>query len=132
MPISKPCPNIPDFNVYLNGLPLKIYLEILQERNMANNFQTFSSELFPEVTFSAFLMSLASSALVGLGEAPDPQTGKVSKNLALAHTNIDMLELLRQKTKGNLDEKENALLENLLCDLRLKFVMNTNKKSNNK
>lgn len=84
--------------------------------------------IFPEVTFSAFIMSLASTALVGLGEAPDPASGKTFKDLGLARTNIDILELLRQKTSGNLDASENALLENLLCDLRLKYILNANDK----
>lgn len=92
------------------------------------NAFTQSGSLFPEVTFSAFIMSLASAALVGLGEAADPVSGETRKDLSLARANIDILELLRQKTDGNLDENENALLENLLCDLRLKYVMQTGKK----
>lgn len=79
--------------------------------------------MLPAVTFSAFIISLASAALVGLGEAPDPGSGKTMKDMVLARHNIDVLEMLRQKTIGNLDERESALLENLLCELRLKFVM---------
>lgn len=85
-----------------------------------------TDSLFPEVTFSAFIMSLASTALVGLGEAPDPTSGNTSRDMGLARANIDILELLRQKTNGNLDENENALLENLLCDLRLKYILKSN------
>ena len=77
----------------------------------------------PKVTFSAFIMSLASSALVGLGEVADPATGELGCDLALARHNIDVLEMLRQKTMGHLDERESSLLESLLCDLRLKFVI---------
>lgn len=84
---------------------------------------TSQESMMPEVTFSAFIISLASSALVGLGEAPDPANGKIMKDLSLARHNIDVLEMLRQKTLGNLNERECALLENLLCELRLKFVM---------
>lgn len=87
-----------------------------------------TNAIFPEVTFSAFLMSLASAALVGIGEAADPVSGKTTKNMSLARTNIDMLELLRKKTKGNLDESESALLENLICELKLKYVMHVNEK----
>lgn len=83
--------------------------------------------MMPEVTFSAFVMSLASAALVGMGLAPDPSTGKLSSDMLLARHNIDILEMLRQKTCGCLDEKESKLLNNLLCDLRLKFVMQFNK-----
>ena len=79
--------------------------------------------LFPEVTFSAFIMSLASAALVGLGEAPDPETGKTETNLSLARHNIDLLDMLLEKTSGNLNKREQELLDNLLYDLRVKYIM---------
>lgn len=83
-----------------------------------------SGTVYPEVTFSAFIISLASSALVGLGEVPDPGSGKISRDLILARHNIDLLEMLKQKTKGGVDANEANLLENVLCDLRLKYVIN--------
>lgn len=79
--------------------------------------------VYPEITFSAFIMSLASSALVGLGEVPDPSSGKVSKDMSLARHNIDLLEMLRQKTKGGVNQDEASLLDSLLCELRLKYVI---------
>ena len=79
----------------------------------------------PEVTFSAFIISLASAALVGLGEVPDPATGRVTRDLLLARHNIDVLEMLRQKTEGGLNPKERALLDQILCDLHLKYVINS-------
>lgn len=79
--------------------------------------------MFPEVTFSTFIISIASSALVGLGEVPDPGTGEIRTNLLLARHNIDALEMLRQKTRASLDRQEEKLLENILCELRLKYVM---------
>lgn len=79
--------------------------------------------VYPEVTFSAFIMSLASSALVGLGEVPDPGSGKINRDLILARHNIDLLEMLRQKTKGGVNTEEASLLESLLCELRLKYVI---------
>lgn len=79
----------------------------------------------PEVTFSTFVISLASAALVGLGEVPDPATGQVSRDLLLARHNIDVLEMLRQKTEGALDQQERGLLEHILCELRLKYVINS-------
>ena len=81
--------------------------------------------LLPEVTFSACIISLASAALVGLGEVPDPATGRVTRDLLLARHNIDVLEMLRQKTEGNLNAKERALLDQILCDLHLKYVINS-------
>lgn len=83
--------------------------------------------MFPAVSFSTLILSLASTALVGMGEAPDPITGKVYTDLSLAQHNIDILDLLQQKTKGNLTSEENALLGNLLCDLRLKYVMRSDR-----
>lgn len=83
----------------------------------------------PEVTFSAFIISLASAALVGLGEVPDPSTGRVTRDLLLARHNIDVLEMLRQKTEGGLNAKERALLDQILCDLHLKFVINSDGKA---
>lgn len=79
----------------------------------------------PEVTFSAFVMSLASSALVGLGEVPDPASGAFNRDMELARHNIDVLEILRQKTQGNLNHDEERMLASVICELRLKFVINS-------
>jgi hypothetical protein len=76
----------------------------------------------PEVNFSSFLLSLSSSVLLHLGEIPDPQSGGKKKDLALAKQSIDILTLLKEKTEGNLTEEEKNLLENLLYDLRMRFV----------
>jgi hypothetical protein len=76
----------------------------------------------PEVNFSSFLLSLSSSVLLHLGEIPDPQSGGKKKDLLLAKQSIDILTLLKEKTEGNLTEEEKNLLENLLYDLRMRFV----------
>jgi hypothetical protein len=76
----------------------------------------------PEVTFSALVFSLSSSALLHLGLAADPATGQVVVDLPLAKQTIDLLGLLQVKTRGNLDEDETKLLENILYDLRLAYV----------
>lgn len=83
-----------------------------------------SSETGPElpVTFAAFVVSLAQSALMHLGEVNNPGTGKPQPDLLLARNTIDLLGMLEQKTKGNLDEEETKLLETILFDLRSKFV----------
>lgn len=77
---------------------------------------------YPQVTFSTFVFSLSSSALVHLGEVPDPSTQKVEKDLPLAKQIIDTLAMLQEKTKGNLDKDEEQLLQTVLYDLRLRFV----------
>lgn len=75
-----------------------------------------------EVAFSAFILSLGTSALVHLGLAEDPATGQKQVNLPMARHVIDILSMLKQKTAGNLEEDEVRLMDNLLFDLRLKFV----------
>ena len=74
------------------------------------------------VTFTSFVVSLAGSAMMHLGEAPHPGTGKTQTDLALAKSTIDLLTLLRQKTKGNLEQEEQVLLNTLLDELNGKFT----------
>jgi len=68
-----------------------------------------------------FIM-FASSALVNLGEAADPETGERIVDLEQAKDAIDLLSLLRIKTEGNRTEQESHLLEEMLYDLQLRFV----------
>ena len=68
-----------------------------------------------------FIM-LASSALVNLGEAADPETGERVLDLDQAKDAIDLLSLLRVKTEGNRTDQESHLLEEMLYDLQLRFV----------
>ena len=75
-----------------------------------------------ELDFSAFMLSIASSALVHLGELEHPEHADTSANLALAKQSLDILGLLQDKTRGNLTDDENKLLEQLLYELRLKYV----------
>ena len=75
----------------------------------------------PPVDFPTFVLSLGSSALMLLGEAADP-SGSTRKDLPMAKHTIDILSMLEEKTKGNLNATEAQLLENLLFDLRLRYV----------
>ena len=77
----------------------------------------------PQVTFSTFILSLASSALVQLGEVPDPDTGRTSENLLMAKHTIDVLTMLQEKTRGCADADEARLLEGVLYELRMKYVV---------
>lgn len=74
------------------------------------------------IDFSTFSMSIASAALMGLGLAPRPDTGKVEVDLNLARQNIDLLELLQAKTKNNLSPEEARLLDQLLLECRTKYL----------
>jgi len=76
----------------------------------------------PEITFPTFLLSLSTSALMHLGLIPNPVSGQVEADLTLAKQTIDLLSLLRQKTQGNLDAEETQFLDNILYDLRMKYV----------
>ena len=71
---------------------------------------------------SSLLMMFATSALVSLGVAPDPQTHESPRDLARAQAAIDVLLMLREKTNGNRTEQESRLLEGLLYDLQMRFV----------
>jgi hypothetical protein len=76
----------------------------------------------PNIDFSTFVLSLSHSALMHLGEAPDPETGQKSASLPLAKQTIDLIGMLEEKTKGNLSGEEERLLGQILFDLRLRFV----------
>ena len=90
---------------------------------MSQNNDGPARDTLPEVTFSTFVMSLASAALVQLGEVPNPETGTQVVHPRLARHSIDMLEMLHRKTTQGLDEQERRLLESLLYELRMKYVM---------
>lgn len=75
-----------------------------------------------EASFSTLILSIGSSAAIALGLAPNPATGKTEKNLDLARFNIDLLQVLSEKTKNNLVKEEEQFLERMLTDLQLKFV----------
>jgi hypothetical protein len=76
----------------------------------------------PTLDFATFILSLSHSALMHLGEAPNPETNQVESNLSLAKQDIDLLGLLEEKTKGNLSGDEERLLAQVLFDLRMRYV----------
>lgn len=76
----------------------------------------------PSPDLSALFVMFASSALISLGEAPNPETGEHERDLEHAKEAIDTLLLLRDKTQGNRTEVESQLLEDILYDLEVRFV----------
>ncbi|MGO8971802.1 MAG: DUF1844 domain-containing protein [Myxococcaceae bacterium] len=74
------------------------------------------------VDFTTFLLGLASSALIHMGASAHPDTGLVQRDEALARQSLDLLALLKEKTRGNLTPEEERLFSTLLTDLRLKFL----------
>ena len=77
----------------------------------------------PALTFAAFVLSLASTAAIHFGDLPDPQSGqRAEPNLEGAAQMIEILALLHVKTKGNLAAEERQLLEQVLYEVRMRFV----------
>ncbi|MCR5813343.1 MAG: DUF1844 domain-containing protein [Desulfovibrio sp.] len=76
----------------------------------------------PKVTFSTFILSMASSALVQLGEVPDPAGGGTKPDKLMAKHSIDLLDMLKEKTRGNLDGAEQQMLDSMLFELKMKYV----------
>jgi len=82
-----------------------------------------SSEQSHQVTFVGFVFSLAHTAAVHFGDVPDPVSGETGQpNLPAAQQIIDILSLLEEKTRGNLTAEERQLLEQVLYELRLRYV----------
>lgn len=87
-----------------------------------------ASGLLPPANFTGLLVGLATSAFMHLGESPDPNQEQGRPDLPAAKHAIDLLGVLQAKTKGNLEEEEDALLTTLLYDLRLKYVQASTRK----
>ncbi len=81
-----------------------------------------SAGVAPEITFGTFVVGLSTQALVHLGEIPDPLSGQPSADLPAAQQLIDIIAILKEKTRGNLDHDEDTLLETILFELRMKYV----------
>ncbi|HEX9636612.1 MAG TPA: DUF1844 domain-containing protein [Acidobacteriota bacterium] len=81
------------------------------------------AELPPDVAgFASFVLSLSTTALIHLGEIAEPGSGQREVNLEAAQHMIDILSMLRTKTRGNLSADEQKLLEAVLYDLQMKYV----------
>ena len=79
----------------------------------------------PEMNFTMFILSLSQSAFIHLGEIPDPISNEKRKDLPMAKQTIDILGMLKEKTKGNLTKDEDGFLESILYDLRMRYVKET-------
>jgi vacuolar-type H+-ATPase subunit C/Vma6 len=80
-----------------------------------------------QMDFATFILSLNASSMIHMGEIPDPQSMERSVNLPAAKHTIEILEIIENKTQGNLDETEKKLLEDILYNLRMKFMQNSPK-----
>jgi hypothetical protein len=75
-----------------------------------------------QVNFLNYIMSMAYQAMIFLGEVPNPMTGQSEQNLRQAKFLIDTLQLVKEKTKGNLDPSEENMLGSSLYELQMKYV----------
>ncbi len=76
----------------------------------------------PEIDFMSFIISLATTAQISLGNIPNPQTNKTERTLPAAKQMIDIIAMLKEKTKGNVSEQEQVMLDNALFNLRMQYV----------
>lgn len=90
-----------------------------EKKTVARSATTFA---MPKISFSTFIMSLNASILVNLGLETDPISREKVVNLSLARQTIDILGMLEQKTKGNLEDDERRLLNHMLYELRILYI----------
>jgi len=77
---------------------------------------------YPPVNFTNFVISLSTSALFHFGDFPEMEGGKAEKNLPAVKQTIDILDMLNEKTKGNLDQNEDNLIKGVLYELKMRYV----------
>jgi hypothetical protein len=102
----------------LNSEPQKIEESPAPEKDP----ETHYNQQNINIDLSTLVMSFATSAIVAMGKAPDPHTGQVFQDFAIAQQNIDIVALLQEKTKGNRTREEDNLFEGVLYELRMLFV----------
>ncbi len=93
-----------------------------QDFVMKESSEPESTDERPGPDFSAFVLSLATQALVQLGEMPAPEGVQIPVNVAVAKQTIDILSMLAEKTRGNLSETEEKLMQEILHNLRMSYV----------
>jgi len=87
-----------------------------------------SEQPLPPLDFAQFVMSLATSAMIHLGDMAHPADNQRHIELSAAQETIDILALLEEKTRGNLSREEESLLTQVIADLRIRFVQKKSKK----
>ena len=92
----------------------------------SNSQKSATSEPDMPMTFQTLVFSLSTTAMLQLGFLSNPETGKKEKNLPAAKQTIDILQILQEKTKGNLTSEESQLLEASLYDLKMTYLKATN------
>ncbi|MCB0340348.1 MAG: DUF1844 domain-containing protein [Bdellovibrionales bacterium] len=98
----------------------KVVTESAKQDKTANKSESEVDQ--PKVDFSSFIMSFATQALMQLGEIAPPEGMDIKKDIQGAHATIDLLDMIKEKTKGNLEEFEDNLLKEILHNLHIAFV----------
>jgi hypothetical protein len=93
-----------------------------QERKETSRPASDAGMNYPSVNFTNFVLSLSTSALFHFGDIPEIEGGAAQKNLPAAKQTIDILDMLHEKTKGNLDKDESALIQGVLYELKMRYV----------
>jgi len=92
----------------------------IEEKKTENHEPDFLQ--LPPVDFKTFIASLATTVLINLGHIPEPSTGEPLKNLEIARYHIDIIDMLAEKTRGNLSHDEEEFIKEILRDLKLRYV----------
>ena len=93
-----------------------------EEEKKPENTESAEEYTFPEINFPSFILSLHTSAMFQFGDISDPVTKKKVRNLPAVKQTIDILDILKKKTSGNLDDDEGKLLDGILYELRMRYV----------
>jgi len=93
---------------------------------MSDTKEQLSPEEMNKALFVNMIMMFSSSVLQHLGRIPDPGSGQPHVDLQAAQTSIDLLDMLENKTKGNLDEEETQMVTETLAALKMQFVQVSN------
>ena len=88
-----------------------------------------NADLTPEVLFTNLVLDLSATAMYAMGKIANPETGETIKQMDMAYITIETLAMIKDKTKGNLNEKEDALLTTTLTNLRLTYVKEAESKT---
>lgn len=83
--------------------------------------------VMPEVNFSFFISTIGMQIAIALGDMANPADNTTQENLQQAKFLIDTLDVLKEKTKGNLTKEEESLIEGMLYELRMRYIQKTNK-----
>ena len=93
------------------------------EKEKQETDQTKKEEFqVPEVNFNNFVTSLSLQTLISLGEIENPITSKKEKNFKQTRFLIDTLDMMKEKTKGNLSQEESKIIETVIYELKMKYV----------